>query len=1084
MQGHTASRRKVDRDKTKTDQSITSRRTDEEQPKRMVTTPRNYMQKSSTADIYGLKKSITPQAPKKTPVSSNTRSNVSPMKSYLKSTSQSSTSVSSVSSTKTDRRQDVKTQLSRSSHVSKARSSSNVKLNSQMENRKLNANVSEKNIDNKIKNLTQLTTTHSIEGSSKSDMFLRQRSKTRTLDEDEVKVFTPEAVHNNVQMKNLSKQLSATPKSFFVDLQDDTKNEKEKSSEEDLSYEDDFESYESDFDSYQSECQSGTSTDQEKSTEENVELESVTVSNKIEERSVKENEEKMLDSGSYDLRDPQRSAQKGKPLDFILEGTEEGDKKTSLTDEGFQEMSTSSGVSSMKVHVDVLDRPLFIDFTVSKRNRRKRRIFQQLENRAREILSMVTLHEMTYMLFEMNPIPYDLYMATFGRSNYTQVSVQTFEDGVSVEIQTDDIINANKWTQFPVDFSNHDVHINHEIVRKIDDDFLKRFTVLVDQGVDHIENNDEEYNNNPLRIYLEQKDGVGCDKILPKEAYETKLKQSQFNVNRLKKFLKKVENRISSILSINSGNTDMCDLKKNTKFPFSKGYVTIPTKNIKTSLVRNLKVTNVIFSESKCNLIVTVHEKSSVLIKCFLCLWDMNALQESLRILVATDDVTIGRFRGGYDGIVIAALNDGTIHLWDLSEEATWIQDDTINEKPTNLVEFVTERLTQTELDREWNLKNSHMGFEKTEHCPMHSSAYTSSGISVANGDVYDCITGLEFTGDSRANASQDGGRRVIAQMCSLQRIGILTLWSIIQQKDKTRSDIGKAFWSKLAMEKFQTIHLTDYLDNHIKNATDRCEKFNLNAAKTRITNRRKAGKSRQNSRVKSSDMKTRVASANNIKMLPVHSENIWENGIVCNDLRVMRLEYSDNYIIAKNLGEILCCKKRAGVFEVNRICVVNDASSIVGLEITKNCLPYVLAATESGTLNICSIYDSRVLLTLDCGKGQMWSAYPGFSSEPRELDKQAIRNSNIPDDAGAFFDALAKAAERERERTSELLIRKRPGYQRVLYRAFLQLTYHGLGDGVRALVTSQNEVQVHRLSNDKQEKNSLELFQKYISLL
>ncbi|XP_068624627.1 uncharacterized protein [Battus philenor] len=45
------------------------------------------------------------------------------------------------------------------------------------------------------------------------------------------------------------------------------------------------------------------------------------------------------------------------------------------------------------------------------------------------------------------------------------------------------------------------------------------------------------------------------------------------------------------------------------------------------------------------------------------------------------------------------------------------------------------------------------------------------------------------------------------------------------------------------------------------------------------------------------------------------------------------------------------------------------------------------------------------------------------------------------------------EAADRERERTSELSIRRRrPGRQRVLYRAFLQPPYHGLGDGVRMI--------------------------------
>lgn len=45
-------------------------------------------------------------------------------------------------------------------------------------------------------------------------------------------------------------------------------------------------------------------------------------------------------------------------MENILEGAEDSnDKKASLTDEGFQEMSSSSAVSSIRtVNVDLLDR--------------------------------------------------------------------------------------------------------------------------------------------------------------------------------------------------------------------------------------------------------------------------------------------------------------------------------------------------------------------------------------------------------------------------------------------------------------------------------------------------------------------------------------------------------------------------------------------------------------------------------------------------------------------------------------------------------------------------------------------------------
>lgn len=271
---------------------------------------------------------------------------------------------------------------------------------------------------------------------------------------------------------------------------------------------------------------------------------------------------------------------------------------------------------------------------------------------------MVTLHKITYNLYEMAPIPYDLYMATFGRFNYTQTAVQTFDDGITEEIQTDAIIYSNKWTQCPVEFSNEDVYLNNSIRTKSNNnlDFL-----FFDDEDSKIENYDR-YKSDPLRIYLEQKDGVGPDEIMPIEIYKRKLKDNSYNVNRLRKFLKKFESRISNILSRNTGDTDLSNLIKTSKFPFSTGYLSISTKNL-NNFLRNSQITSTVISETKSNLIITIHKKFTsgyAAGKCVLSLWDLSvASREPLKILISTDNVKIGRFRGSTDGFFVGALEDG-----------------------------------------------------------------------------------------------------------------------------------------------------------------------------------------------------------------------------------------------------------------------------------------------------------------------------------------------------------------------------------------------------------------------------------------
>ncbi|XP_013174424.1 PREDICTED: uncharacterized protein LOC106122849 [Papilio xuthus] len=1075
----TPSRRNIEKirskDKVKTDGSVTSRKCEDEKPKKLITTPRNYLQNTSTSDIYGKKKGDVSQAPKKAfSTTLNTAKNMSPMKDYLKSNS--TVSVRKTS-TKMAAEKKVETKVNlhsaRTPRIVKAQAPANVTVNSpilkrSVELKKEKSNLSigrSKNINNKHIKVD--------EKSNMADIFLRQRSKTRTLDENEVKVLKAD-VDNNAEMQNLAKRLNAKPKAFFVDLNgEEAKVDKEKSSEDEVSYEDDFESYESDFDSYQSESQSdGNSSNNQNSETEETDI-NLTTKDEI---NIKENEEKMLDSGNFDLRDPQRSAQKITPLDFIHEVTEDFDKRISLTDEGFQDMSTSSGFSMKTVHVDVLERPIFIDFAASKIKRKKRRVFQQLEQRAKDILSMVTLHEMTYTLFEMQPIPYDLYMATFGGRNSMQVAVQTFDDGVSQDVQTEDILYESKWTQHPIEFSKH--ILKEKIQLSTNNDFISKLFYKKDDKTEKYDK--ETYNNNQLRIFLEQKDGVGSYEILPHDIYKSKLKNCNFNVNRLQKFLKKTESRISNILSLNAGNTDIFNLTKSTKFPFSTGYITINSQN--NTFYKDLKVINVIFSANKSNLLVTVHEKSNKdLQKCVLCLWDLSGvLKEPIKVLIAPDNVTIGQFRGGTEGIIVAALEDGSIHLWDLSEKATWIN--TSDEKTTNSVEIVTDRMTQTEIDREWNLKNSTINNKKITSRPMQISSYTSSGVNIIEKDINDFIVALEFIGESLIT-SQDEGRKIIAQICSLQRNGILTIYSIIQESTRKKSnDIGKTFWSKMALDKVQTINLIDYLDVINIEVQNINKIFNINAAKRRLCDKRL-----ENLTLSSRQFDSVASDGKKIKK---YMSNIWEKGIVCFDMKIIKINDTDNFLIAKNCGEVLRCIRYSGIFKVFRLCVANDTCSITCLETSQNGLPVILAATDSGTVNLCSIKDFRVLLTLDScnitsnssekyntdSKGRYISSVQTDISNLNLIGKKrkmAIKSliwprSNPFDIIALLYDGTLTAW---RLTSSDITSR------RITEASFINT------NGNSMALVRKNEVQIYRITSEKHEDN-LQLFKRYLAHL
>ncbi|KAH9633646.1 hypothetical protein HF086_009746 [Spodoptera exigua] len=541
----------------------------------------------------------------------------------------------------------------------------------------------------------------------------------------------------------------------------------------------------------------------------------------------------------------------------------------------------------------------------------------------------------------MKPISYDLYMATFGRSNYTQIAIQTFEDGITEEVQTDEIESAHKWTQHPVEFTKNDICIKQKVssrkFSKNTEDYLTKFTFLTTNNVNVEQNNeinlDENYKMDPLRIYFEQKDGVGPSEI--------------------------------------------------------------------------------------------------------------------------------------------------SVHLWDLSEEPTWRDDVASETEPTKLVEINEKGLTEVEKDREWNNKNRNIGLDKPcIQCALQSCAYTNSAFNMSNGDVTDYIVGLEVTGDVHCIISQEGGRRILGQVVALQSIGVLTIWSIVQQKSKTiPPDIGKAFWSKMKLEKLQTINLMEHIDIPINEQNDETKPdFNLHSAKRRILNRKQEKSIIKNvgSRPKSamsfdfdSDRPASAASGKMKRMLSVEKNvsKYWECGVVCRDLKVMKWKDREYYLVAKNCGEVLCCRRILGTVKVNTFCIANDASSVNCIEVSFHELPYFLAATDTGTISVCSLLENRVLLTLDCRNIQ-----------PREMDMEKYRS----DHKGRYISSTTVTkSSRFVNHGGRVNMAIGFGFGRPRVANVVPKSYWP-----KALLTPTGEVNVHRLSNENRTKEFLILFEKYLALL
>ncbi|XP_064644540.1 cytoplasmic dynein 2 intermediate chain 1-like isoform X2 [Lineus longissimus] len=92
----------------------------------------------------------------------------------------------------------------------------------------------------------------------------------------------------------------------------------------------------------------------------------------------------------------------------------------------------------------------FINFVSAKQRQMSRKAASKAKERGNEILKMVDLDVSAFDMFDLPPVrEYDMYIMNFGRSNTKQAYVQTNEDNIDREIQTEEIDVRTKWCQHP-----------------------------------------------------------------------------------------------------------------------------------------------------------------------------------------------------------------------------------------------------------------------------------------------------------------------------------------------------------------------------------------------------------------------------------------------------------------------------------------------------------------------------------------------------------------------------------------------------------------------------------------------------------
>ncbi|CAH0559125.1 unnamed protein product [Brassicogethes aeneus] len=386
-------------------------------------------------------------------------------------------------------------------------------------------------------------------------------------------------------------------------------------------YEDDFESYDSDFEAYSSSSSasasdlnnvsSGSETSISDNTE-NQPKEFTSTSKRS--NSAGTEDERKLDSGNFDLPE-----QKHKQLLYNIKESIEKENSTiavagnpaSLSDEGFEEAKSLQ----------------FINFAGAQEKFIRRKSAQLRRKRGQEILSMIRMDTYDFTLFNLEPIPYEKFIQTYGKTNSAQTSTQTGEDNVCEETQTDLIEVVSKWTQFPINFSKHD------------------------QTDSHFWN-----------IYKSDLLGVGCDntlKIDTNPIYDND-KLDSFIHSTGKLILRIQEESIRTIPQIVNNQSDI---------PFSEGTIHLNTIN---EIFKDCSVKCAAFATNNSNMFLAVHSKTINKVndfKSIISLWNISYSQDPKNILISFNDVTACTFEFGNSELIIGGTNDGSLLIWNLESQ-------------------------------------------------------------------------------------------------------------------------------------------------------------------------------------------------------------------------------------------------------------------------------------------------------------------------------------------------------------------------------------------------------------------------------
>lgn len=484
--------------------------------------------------------------------------------------------------------------------------------------------ISKNNVMNKIHNVT----VSSPPQQRKEEPNLnRNRTLTRTLEPHEILILNkPADTHfgQSVDKDSIESEISVIkpipivkdPVAFEIKFEDKKSNKEEPVADDE--YESDFESYESDFETGSS---APEEEDEEHTPSSDSESESTESSPELT-PPLNKDEERKLDSGNYELR-IQREKQQ---MDSIDEGEINSDNRN---DSGL-------GYSALLKNGSCLEpnSKINTDTDVEESLREDKQIILK-NTRGYQLMKKITLDIMSFSIFELKPIPYDVYMKMYGNSNSSQNSTQTNDDLMNQDTQTDVLSTNTIWTQFPPSFTQMGLS---ESMGQL----YQQERIGVGDG-----------------DFIESSELTNFEKSL-RDLKKSELRTSSHNLNidfeRMNLFLQKSSVTISNILD---KKFKIRNLHK-TEIPISQGYFSLNTKQ---SFLNQTKITKIYSNQNIPNLVLTVHEENSKDFDSLICVWNITDPKSPFKILSCWSSISCIEIHSDHPDVIIAGMIDGLVLL-------------------------------------------------------------------------------------------------------------------------------------------------------------------------------------------------------------------------------------------------------------------------------------------------------------------------------------------------------------------------------------------------------------------------------------